>query len=326
MDDLDDDDLDVDGFGNGWMAVQYRHHNYRMVRDRLHRAVRENRLDRAEWLVDGLCHDIDGLDEWGRSPLFVACAYDHIECARWLASKGADLAFEDPNSWTLAHVASSKGSLRCLQWLVDEHGLDVHKPITKNVFSGSTCVAVAFQSHRGQQTTLPWLMQRFPDTDLCAVFPNSNFYSDPFTCRFLLDRVKPGDRLDTDVLARTINPGCLRMILSYLRDKGLLDEYLSVHKAFNRNGDDGDLVVWNVFLWNYVVWETHATKVRLLLEFGADPDGTDALFRYMERHRVQPEIVTTYRDIVNRHRAWLRRKQPALWLTARSKRRRREMA
>lgn len=277
---------------------------YRHVCDRLHRAVRENRLERAQWILHGLCHEIDGCDQYGRSPLFIACAYDLIECAQWLVANGADVAFRDPNGWTLVHIASAKGSIRCLRWLVDDLHVDAHA--TTN--TGLTCVSVAFDT-KGRENCLPWLLQRFPETDLTDLATSGNFYQSAFAWGFLLERLGPDVRPDLLVLIKTSNVVILKVVLPWLRDRGLLGEYMSVKLRDS-----------NVFeiINNY---ETHLEKVELLLQYGADPDMAEGMLLSMKT-QFKPTYVEKFEHLIQRHKVWRRRRHLALYLFARTNARR----
>ena len=49
----------------------------------MHEVAREWNLDLAEYLKLRGAH-IDHPDKWGRTPLFVAVASNHVEMTRWL--------------------------------------------------------------------------------------------------------------------------------------------------------------------------------------------------------------------------------------------------
>lgn len=53
----------------------------------MHEVAREWNLDLAEYLkLRGAL--IDQPDKWGRTPLFVAVASNHVEMAKWLIDNG----------------------------------------------------------------------------------------------------------------------------------------------------------------------------------------------------------------------------------------------
>ena len=53
-------------------------------------------------------------DERGMNPLHVAAANGRLDCVKWLAVSGVDLAEETPTGYTAMHLAAMNGHVNCM--------------------------------------------------------------------------------------------------------------------------------------------------------------------------------------------------------------------
>ena len=53
-------------------------------------------------------------DERGMNPLHLAAANGRLDCVKWLAVSGVDLAEETPTGYTAMHLAAMNGHVNCM--------------------------------------------------------------------------------------------------------------------------------------------------------------------------------------------------------------------
>ena len=53
-------------------------------------------------------------DERGMNPLHIAAANGRLDCVKWLAVSGVDLAEETPTGYTAMHLAAMNGHVNCM--------------------------------------------------------------------------------------------------------------------------------------------------------------------------------------------------------------------
>lgn len=53
-------------------------------------------------------------DERGMNPIHVAAANGRLDCVKWLAVSGVDLAEETPTGYTAMHLAAMNGHVNCM--------------------------------------------------------------------------------------------------------------------------------------------------------------------------------------------------------------------
>lgn len=53
-------------------------------------------------------------NEKGMTPLHVAASNGHLDCVKWLAVSGVDLADETPTGYTAMHLAAMNGHVNCM--------------------------------------------------------------------------------------------------------------------------------------------------------------------------------------------------------------------
>eukprot|EP00111_Clytia_hemisphaerica_P001930 TCONS_00005430-protein len=90
----------------------------------MHEVAREWSLDFAEYLkLRGA--ELDHADNYGRTPLFVAVASNHVEMARWLLDNKANISQKTKanESQTLIHYAAKYNAIDCFDLLL-EYGAD----------------------------------------------------------------------------------------------------------------------------------------------------------------------------------------------------------
>ena len=69
-------------------------------------------------------------DERGMNPLHVAAANGRLDCVKWLAVSGVDLAEETPTGYTAMHLAAMNGHVNCMM---------VSRTLVKFVIQVFTC-------------------------------------------------------------------------------------------------------------------------------------------------------------------------------------------
>ena len=89
----------------------------------LHLTSRQGHVEVARMLV-GRGANMSAQDEDGRTPLHWACREGHVDMARMLVERGADVLAQDKDRWTPLHGASREGHMNVVRMLV-ERGADV---------------------------------------------------------------------------------------------------------------------------------------------------------------------------------------------------------
>ena len=60
-------------------------------------------------------------------PLWIACQNGHVDVARLLLDKGADVNRANKNGWTPLSIACSKGHVDAVRLLLDKKGAEVDR-------------------------------------------------------------------------------------------------------------------------------------------------------------------------------------------------------
>jgi len=84
----------------------------------LHAAASKGHLDILVILVYKAAGNIDVMDKYRRTPLFIAVEKGHLKAAQFLYKAGASLACKNFDGMGLTHVAAHKGHVRILKWLL----------------------------------------------------------------------------------------------------------------------------------------------------------------------------------------------------------------
>jgi ankyrin repeat protein len=69
-------------------------------------AARRNHIEIAKLLIERGA-DVEAKDKWGRTPLYYACLNDNLECAELLIDAGADVGAKDRFERTPLDLAQS---------------------------------------------------------------------------------------------------------------------------------------------------------------------------------------------------------------------------
>ena len=68
-------------------------------------------------------------DTRGMAPLHLASSKGHIDCVKWLAVSGVDLAEETPTGYTAMHLAAMNGHVNCMMVSVERNGFELYECI-----------------------------------------------------------------------------------------------------------------------------------------------------------------------------------------------------
>ena len=94
--------------------------------DGLYLALRDGSLKAAAVLAGWPRANVDTRTPRDETPLMIACLKGHLEIARMLVARGADV---NKTGWTPLHYASSGGHVALIQMLVDENAyIDAESP------------------------------------------------------------------------------------------------------------------------------------------------------------------------------------------------------
>ena len=76
-------------------------------------------------------------DERGMNPLHLAAANGRLDCVKWLAVSGVDLAEETPTGYTTMHLAAMNGHVNCMMvgWKRNSEKSPPNKQIKKKLIS-----------------------------------------------------------------------------------------------------------------------------------------------------------------------------------------------
>lgn len=80
----------------------------------IHDAARTGDLERIKELINVVPEMKNKIDERGMNPLHIAAANGRLECVKWLAVSGVDLAEETPTGYTAMHLAAMNGHVNCM--------------------------------------------------------------------------------------------------------------------------------------------------------------------------------------------------------------------
>lgn len=61
------------------------------------------------------------------TPFMTACAFGHLELAKFLVTKGADVKYANPDGYQATHVAAFNGYLDPVTYCVEAHGCDLYQ-------------------------------------------------------------------------------------------------------------------------------------------------------------------------------------------------------
>ena len=77
-------------------------------------AAKRGNLERIKELINVVPELKNKTDERGRNPLHIAAANGRLDCVKWLAVSGVDLAEETPTGYTAMHLAAMNGHVNCM--------------------------------------------------------------------------------------------------------------------------------------------------------------------------------------------------------------------
>lgn len=73
-----------------------------------------------------LCSEIEKIgvnsrDEYGRTPLIIACFHKNFELVKWLINKGADINAQDRNGYSALHASVSTLQTEIVKYLIKQN-------------------------------------------------------------------------------------------------------------------------------------------------------------------------------------------------------------
>ena len=90
-------------------------------------ACQNGRVDAARSLLaEGA--EVDRANKWGATPLYAACQNGHVDAARLVLDKGAEVDRATNDGWTPLRIAKSKGHSAVVALLAEHRKLPSSEP------------------------------------------------------------------------------------------------------------------------------------------------------------------------------------------------------
>lgn len=232
------------------------------------KAVSRGEFDAAKWLAEECRVETETGDNWGVTPLMKAVSFGNLDIARWLVEEcKVSVKGENLEGDTVLTLAVRKGHFEFVRWLVEERGVSVAE-LNDNKESA---LNVAIRNDR--LDIVRWLvleigvpMEEENDKESTLIFAIRHDLLDIVRCLVEESRENAKKR-DKDGFTPLLNGVFFNSphVVHWLLSEG--------HSSVDDDQDfDNGKSVWNPG-FNVVGDEL----IRLLLMFGAPPDGIDVL-------------------------------------------------